>query len=112
MTLILKHDLDMVKMYLCTQNEVPRLSGSKVTDRQTDYLSEMKTRMVLNYAPARARVFVCVCVCVCDLDQANIVTFQFEIFPPSLKIVCICQTNMWGSMMKKEKYSSLCRALC
>ena len=74
MTLILKHDLDMVKMYLCTQNEVPRLSGSKVTDKQTDYLSEMKTRMVLNYARAR--------VCVCDLDQANIVTFQFEIFPP------------------------------
>ena len=43
MTLILKLDLDMVKMYLHTKNEVPMWSGSKVivwtdchTDGQTD----------------------------------------------------------------------------
>ena len=31
MTLLLKLDLDMVKMYLYTKNEIPRYSGSKVT---------------------------------------------------------------------------------
>ena len=39
MTLILKHDLDMVRMYLHTKNEVSMSSGSKVivwTDGQTD----------------------------------------------------------------------------
>ena len=45
MTLILKVDLDMVKMYLYTKNEVSMSRGSKViaqtdintkTDRQTD----------------------------------------------------------------------------
>ena len=38
MTLVLKFDLDMVKMYLHTKNEVPSYSSSKViawTDRQT-----------------------------------------------------------------------------
>ena len=30
MTLVLKPDLDMVKMYLHTKNEVPSYSGSKV----------------------------------------------------------------------------------
>ena len=30
MTLVLKLDLDMVKMYLHTKNEVPSFSGSKV----------------------------------------------------------------------------------
>ena len=38
MTLIFKLDLDMVKMYLHAENEVPSYSGSKViawTDRQT-----------------------------------------------------------------------------
>ena len=30
MTLIRKLDLDMVKMYRCTENEFPYLSGSKV----------------------------------------------------------------------------------
>ena len=30
MTLVLKLDLDMVKMYLHTNNEVPSYSGSKV----------------------------------------------------------------------------------
>ena len=30
MTLVLKLDLDMVKMYLHTKNEVPSYSGSKV----------------------------------------------------------------------------------
>ena len=43
MTLMLKFDLDMIKMYLYTKNEVSMWSGSKViawtdghTDRQTD----------------------------------------------------------------------------
>ena len=30
MTLVLKLDLDMIKMYMCTKNEVPTFSGSKV----------------------------------------------------------------------------------
>ena len=29
-TLVLKPDLDIVKMYVCTENEVPSLSSSKV----------------------------------------------------------------------------------
>ena len=39
MTLILKHDLDIVKMYLDTEYEIPSYSGSKVraqTDRHTN----------------------------------------------------------------------------
>ena len=39
MTMTLKIDLDVVKMYLHTKNEVPMWSSSKVivwTDRQTD----------------------------------------------------------------------------
>ena len=39
MTLIFKLDLDMVKMYLYTEDEVPSYRSSKViawTDRQTD----------------------------------------------------------------------------
>ena len=55
MTLILKLDLDMVKMYQHTKNEVSMLEHSKViarmdtqTDRQTDrqidrYTDSMKT---------------------------------------------------------------------
>ena len=46
MTLILKIDLDMVKMYLHTKNEVPSYSGSKViawTDRQTDGQTHRQT---------------------------------------------------------------------
>ena len=30
MTFILKHDLDIVNMYLCAENELPRYSSSKV----------------------------------------------------------------------------------
>ena len=30
MTLVLKLDLDIIKMYVCTKNEVPTFSGSKV----------------------------------------------------------------------------------
>ena len=30
MTLVLKLDLDIMKMYVCTKNEVPTFSGSKV----------------------------------------------------------------------------------
>ena len=49
MTLVLKLDLDMVKMYLHTKNEVPSYSGSKVyslnrqTDRQTDIQTHTHT---------------------------------------------------------------------
>ena len=38
-TLVLKLDLDIVKMYISTKNEVPSISGSNVialTDTQTD----------------------------------------------------------------------------
>ena len=54
MTLVLKLDLDMVKMYLHTKNKVPSYSGSKViawTDRQTDsseIITYPHTRMVIN----------------------------------------------------------------
>ena len=46
MTLILKLDLDMVKMYLHTKNEVSMLSSSKViawTDRNTDRHTDRHT---------------------------------------------------------------------
>ena len=46
MTLILKLDLNMVKMYLYTENEVPSCSSSKViawTDRQTDTQRDRQT---------------------------------------------------------------------
>ena len=39
MTFVLKLDLDIVKMYVCTENEVPSFSGSKAlasADTQTD----------------------------------------------------------------------------
>ena len=41
MTLVLKVDLDIIKMYVCTENEVPSLSVLDVTawtetDKQTD----------------------------------------------------------------------------
>ena len=47
MTLILKLDLDMVKMYLHTKNEVSMLRGSKSiawTDRQTDTHTQIHTQ--------------------------------------------------------------------
>ena len=31
MTMILKFDLDIIKIYLCTENEVPSFSSLKVT---------------------------------------------------------------------------------
>ena len=46
MTLILKLDLDMVKMYLHTKNEVSMLRGSKTetqTDRHTDRQTDTQT---------------------------------------------------------------------
>ena len=54
MTLVLKLDLDIIKMYVCTKNEVPTFSGSKViptdtqqtdgqTDRQTDGQTDRQT---------------------------------------------------------------------
>ena len=54
MTLVLKLDLDIIKMYVCTKNEVPTFSGSKViiwtdtqTDRQTDRRMDRQTRLKL-----------------------------------------------------------------
>ena len=35
MTLVLKLNLDFVKMYVYTKNEAPTFNGSKVTDTQT-----------------------------------------------------------------------------
>ena len=50
MTLILKHNLDIVKMYHHTKNEVSTSTGSKViertdkhTDRQTDRQADRQT---------------------------------------------------------------------
>ena len=46
MTLILKLDLDMVKMYLYTKNKVPSISHLKVTswtDTQTDRHTDTQT---------------------------------------------------------------------
>ena len=46
MTLIINLDLDMVRMYLHTKNEVSMLSSSKVivcTDRQTDTQTDRHT---------------------------------------------------------------------
>ena len=66
MTLILKLDLDMVKMYLYTKNEVFMLRGSKViaqtdinterqTDRHTDGQTDRQTDMTKkHYLPAYA----------------------------------------------------------
>ena len=51
MTLVLKHNLDIVKMYVYTKNEAPTFNGSKVTDsyKQTDstkIITYPHTRMV------------------------------------------------------------------
>ena len=48
MTLILKLDLDMVKMYMHTKNEVSMSRGSKViarTDRNTDRQTDGQTHL-------------------------------------------------------------------
>ena len=57
MTLVLKLNLDIVKMYVCTKDEGPTSNGSKViawtdtqTDRQTDsteIITYLHTRMVI-----------------------------------------------------------------
>ena len=59
MTLILKLDLDMAKMYLHTKNEVSMLKGSKViawTDRNTDRQTHRQTHRhdQKHYLPAYA----------------------------------------------------------
>ena len=60
MILVLKLDLDMVKMYLHTKIEVPSYSSSKVvawTDRQTDpseIITSTHMRMVITSAHHRA----------------------------------------------------------
>ena len=50
MTLVLKLDLDMVKMYLCTKNEIFSYSSSKAvaqTDRHTDTYRDRQTQLKL-----------------------------------------------------------------
>ena len=63
MTLILKLDLDMVRMYLHTKNEVSMSSGSKVivctgghTDRHTDRQTD--TTENITYLQAQTRITV------------------------------------------------------
>ena len=63
MTLILKLDLDMIKMYLHTKNEVSMSSGSKViawtdrnTDRQTHRQTHRHTDMTENITYPHTRV--------------------------------------------------------
>ena len=51
MTLVLKFDLDIVKMYVCTKNEVPTFNSFKViiwTDRETD-LTEIITYRICGW---------------------------------------------------------------
>ena len=46
MTLVLKLDLDIIKVYVCTKNEVPTFCSSKViiwTDTQTDGQADKQT---------------------------------------------------------------------
>ena len=51
MTLVLKCDLDIIKMYVCTKNEVPTLTVQKLsseqTHRQTDRQTDRQTRLKL-----------------------------------------------------------------
>ena len=59
MTLILELDLDMVKMYLYTEDEVPSYSSSKViawTDTQTDRQTDRQTWVKL--LPIRTRMVI------------------------------------------------------
>ena len=59
MTLILKLDLDMVKMYLHTKNEVSMLRGSKViacTNRNTDRQTDRQTDMTENITYPHTRL--------------------------------------------------------
>ena len=54
MTLILKLDLDMVKMYLHTKNEVPSYISSKViawTDRHTETQTDLNE--IITYSHTR-----------------------------------------------------------
>ena len=73
MTLILKLDLDMVKMYLYIKNEVPSISHSKLqpeqthgqTDRHTDpteIITYPHTRMVTNNSYTSVIHFMLVCL--------------------------------------------------
>ena len=52
MTLVVKLDLDIIKIYMCTKNEVPTFSSSKViiwtdsqTARQTDIWTDRQTHI-------------------------------------------------------------------
>ena len=56
MTLVLKHDLDIVKMHVCTKNDAPTFNSSKVTawtDTQTDRWTDTQTWLKL--LPIRIR---------------------------------------------------------
>ena len=43
MTLVLKLDLDIIKMYVCTKNEVPTLAVQKLSSEQTDRWTDRQT---------------------------------------------------------------------
>ena len=43
MTLVLKLDLDIIKMCVCTKNEVPTFSGSKLSPEQTHKQTDGQT---------------------------------------------------------------------
>ena len=65
MTLVLKLDLDMVRMYLHTKNEVSMSSGSKFivctdghTDRHTDRQTHRQTDMTENITYPHTRVVI------------------------------------------------------
>ena len=58
MILILKHDLDMVKIYLYAENELPSYGSSKVrarTNRQT-HLTEIITYALSAYVDGKKRL--------------------------------------------------------
>ena len=52
LTLVLKLDLDIVKMYMCTKDETPTSNGSKVvawTDTQTDGQTHTNATEIITY---------------------------------------------------------------
>ena len=93
MTLVLRHDLDMVKMYHHTENEVSMSGHSKVLaqmDRQTQYenITFPHTRAVIKVRPigkiyrnVRCRVFECnVTECIPQKHEYHTSELHFAVF--------------------------------
>ena len=85
MTLILKLDIDMVKMYLHPKNEVPMSRGSKVialTDRKTqiDRQTDRQKDTTENITYPHTRLVISVCTTAPQLSQAWVERHQ--IFRP------------------------------